>query len=652
MARPITLGNGEILVCIDEFGQVHDFYFPFVGTENHIGGRSVHKIGIWAEGKFSWLEDGRWRFNIDYAHETMASDITATNNEFGVELKFTDVVYNESNIFIRKIEVRNLLDKKQEIRLFINQQFNIAESKRGDTAYYNPEIPAIVHYEGRRVFAVGGINKIPSFDSYSTGQKEEEGKEGTWRDAEDGVLSKNPIEFGSVDSVVSFNLNIDAGEEEKVYYWISAGETLKQAKILHHYVIQKSPEYLIKTTKDYWHAWVNKNSFDFPISDDDISKLFKKSLIIIRSHMGDNGSIIASADSKMLQYHRDTYSYVWPRDAAFIVMAMDRAGYTETTKNFFVFCNDVLSSEGYLYHKYRADKSIGSSWHPWVKNDKRQLPIQEDETALVLCALWNHYVGHKNLEFIEKIYNSLIKKSADFLASYRDETTRLPKGSYNLWEEGFGTHTFTTATVYGALKSAANFAEILGKKKDEAKYSVIAEEIKKGMLKHLVNDENGFFYNTIDLTGDEILHDKTIDISSFYGVFKFFDIDANDELIKKAADVVKERLYHKSPIGGVVRYEGDKYYGVDNSFPGNPWIITTMWLANYYIDKARERKDLEIVEQQLRWVIDRAFPSGVLPEQINPYTGEPLSATPLVWSHAEFVNTVINYLEKLKHFNQ
>jgi GH15 family glucan-1,4-alpha-glucosidase len=37
-----------------------------------------------------------------------------------------------------------------------------------------------------------------------------------------------------------------------------------------------------------------------------------------------------------------------------------------------------------------------------------------------------------------------------------------------------------------------------------------------------------------------------------------------------------------------------------------------------------------------------ALPSGVLSEQINPSTGAPLSVTPLVWSHAELINTLLD----------
>src|SRR3989344_4069894 len=102
-------------------------------------------------------------------------------------------------------------------------------------------------------------------------------------------------------------------------------------------------------------------------------------------------------------------------------------------------------------HKYRPDKSLGSSWHPWVRDGQKQFPIQEDETALVIYALWEHYQLSRDLEFIESIYNSLIKKATDFMVSYLDEKTGLPRASYDIWEQKYGISTFTASSVYGAL---------------------------------------------------------------------------------------------------------------------------------------------------------------------------------------------------------
>jgi hypothetical protein len=39
--------------------------------------------------------------------------------------------------------------------------------------------------------------------------------------------------------------------------------------------------------------------------------------------------------------------------------------------------------------------------------------------------------------------------------------------------------------------------------------------------------------------------------------------------------------------------------------------------------------------------------SGVMAEQINPHTGEPLSVSPLTWSHSTFVTTTQRYLVRL-----
>src|SRR5690606_9620926 len=48
------------------------------------------------------------------------------------------------------------------------------------------------------------------------------------------------------------------------------------------------------------------------------------------------------------------------------------------------------------------------------------------------------------------------------------------------------------------------------------------------------------------------------------------------------------------------------------------------------------------------WCAGHALESGVLAEQVHPYTNEPLSVSPLTWSHATVVSTAIKYLEKLE----
>ena len=65
-----------------------------------------------------------------------------------------------------------------------------------------------------------------------------------------------------------------------------------------------------------------------------------------------------------------------------------------------------------------------------------------------------------------------------------------------------------------------------------------------------------------------------------------------------------------------------------------------MWLARWYIAKAAKLADLEPALDLLRWVSKHSLPSGILAEQVHPFTNQPLSVSPLTWSHAEVVATV------------
>lgn len=649
MSRLFTHGNGNMLVCLDQHAQVRDLYYPYVGLENHVSGHHVHRIGVFVEGKYSWLSDGGWHHETDCSHDDIETcGFVGTNEGLGVKIALNDVVYNEKNIFIREVMVHNLRDYDRDIKIFFSQQFEISETHRGDTAYFDPRCQSIIHYKGRRAFLINAQWKNKSFDDYTVGIFEIEGREGSHIDAQDGTLHKNPIEHGSVDSVIGLTLRVEKGTKEVFHYWVALGESIREVQQLNSYLLRKSPQHLIKTTRDYWTAWVNRRTFSFHGLSKKTVRLFKHSMLIIRSHVGDNGSIIASGDTDLLQHGRGTYSYMWPRDGAFTANALDRVGSFNASKRFFQFCNDVITDEGYFMHKYRPDGSLGSSWHPWIRQGNPELPIQEDETAVILWALWQHYEETKDLEFVEEIYNSLIERAADFLVHYTYKDTGLPYPSYDLWEEKYGITTYTTASIYGALHAAANFAALLGKEEKKKLYQDTAERMKEAIIKNLYNEELGMFVKLINFRNGEVECDRVIDMSSFFGVVRFGVLPHDHKLVKTAIKTIEEQLCLKNGITGVPRYVGDNYFRQSKDMPPNPWFITTLWLAQYYIMEAKSEKDLDIVKEIFNWVSKYALSTGILSEQLHPFSGKQLSATPLTWSHAEFLITVLDYLEKLE----
>ncbi len=637
------LSNGSLLITLDNRGEVRDVYFPYVGLENHAGGALRHRIGVFVDGSFSWLsEDARWQIRVGSSSDSLESRIEARNDALGLSLTFTDAVYNERDIFVRAVQVTNHRDHARTVKLFFGQEFQIGHAGGGDTAYFEPQTHSIIHYKDQRVFLINGALDGGSFSDYAVGLFGMEGKDGTFRDAEDGVLSKNPIEHGSVDSSIGFTLDVAAEESRELHYWLAAATSIDDALALNAYAAQKTPAHLLRTTADYWRAWLSRYPWSFYKLSEDAVALFKKSLMFVRAHADERGGIIASADGEALEYGKDTYAYVWPRDASFSVLALERVGDANVAERYFEFCSQVLSKGGYLMHKYLPDRSLGSSWHPWIRDGEMQLPIQEDETALVIWSIAEHYRHNRDLEFIEKLFNPLIGAAADFLMQYRDSGTGLPHASYDLWEEKHGITTFSSAAVYGGLCAASELASVLGKEDQAGRYSAAAKEIKDAIIAHLATDEPGGWVKLIETFENKTTYDRTIDISSVYGLFIFGVLEPDDPRLVKAFDEISNRL---SRDGGIARYDGDPYFRRGRA--SNPWFVTTLWRAQYLIARAKNDADLDPVRDVFDWVPRHAQPSGTLSEQLYAEGLEQCSVAPLTWSHAAYVNAVLDYLDKL-----
>lgn len=672
MPRDLVVGNGNLLICLDKYLHLRDLYFPHVGELNHIIGH-YHRLGIWVDQKFSWMSYAEWEITPGYRPDTLVTESLAVNPILKVKLTINDAVMPDKDIYLRRIMIEDLShsEKPRDIRVFFCQDYYLYESDIGDTAFYDPHSHGIIHYKRKAYFLSSGLlNGQTPLTTYSCGTKKFHGAEGTWKDAEDGELSKNPIAQGSVDSAMGFYGKLQGEIPMVVDYWIIAGENLKQVRNTHQHLLATGCETHLNQTESYWRNWVvsqvNLNLTELPPS---LGSLFKRSLLTIRTQTDNGGAITAANDTDYFSFSKDTYSYMWPRDGAFVAYALDQTGHQDLTRRFFRFCHRIFQ-EGYdpnpevgaeqrafFYHKYTPSGSVGSSWHSWMTMDGvTVLPIQEDETALILWALWNHYQQYRDIEFVRNMYDDMIKPAANFLSYYRDPKTGLPLPSYDLWEERLGIHTFTVASVYAGLQAAANFATVFGDTANSLKYRDAAKQVKNAALNLLWCTEKKHFYRSLYPKPDatELIGDSTLESSTF-GMFFFELLPPDDPKIVANMNTLREHLWVKTDIGGVARYNNDYYHQISHEtdvVPGNPWIVCTMWVAQWYIALAQSKEDLVPALELMEWVSNVALPSGLLPEQLNPYTGEPISVAPLTWSHAAFVTTVTMYLDKYKKISK
>lgn len=640
MGRPVMLGNGSLTVGLNEQGLVHDFYYPYVGLDNLTNARSVlHKIGVWIDGQFSWVDEGAWQIDVNFETDALVSTISMKNEQHGVELTFNDFVDSEANAFCRRITVLNHSRDYHNVRLFMHQVFQISRAGRADTALFVPDENYILDYKGRCSLLIYAQNIDGTvYDQFSIGNYGIEGKEGTFRDAEDGELSGNAVEHGGVDSVVRIPCSLAAGASTQLDYWIVAADSQFTAEKIHHQLRSEGLERRLEDTRQYWREWLAIGANSLHAIDRKYLDIVKKSLMVIKVHTDKRGGIIASCDSSIYNFGRDYYSYVWPRDGAYAMWPLIRLGYREEPRRFFSFCRDILTRDGYLMHKYQPDRAIGSTWHPLLHGRHAELAIQEDETAIVIYML-GEYLDHSHDEdFVSTLYTTLIQPAADFMCGFIDEQTQLPHASYDLWEEKFLTTTYTTAIVYQALLVAADFADKYAFPDDAVRWRDMAARILESSKVFFNPDRKAFRKGFLLQDDGSLQFDDTIDVSSLFGVVMFCLKDTPADTLTQAVKAVEDTLLDKSPVGGSPRYEYDHYFESSPSFLGNPWFVTTLWMAQYYVRKMQ----LDRARHYIDWTLSHALPSGMLSEQINPSDGTPISVMPLVWSHAELVNTVLD----------
>jgi GH15 family glucan-1,4-alpha-glucosidase len=589
MPRSVVLANGRLFVALDASGVARELTWPRVGMPHHLVDRAV-RWGVWAHGRALWLGSPGWASEARLDPDCQIADWSHIHAEAGIEVRVEEAVDPAEDVWIRTFRVRAPGDGDGPM-LLATHELALGQSDVGNTAYWEPEAACVVHYrsEWAAAFALRGSGAV----QYSCGIAGFGGHEGTWRDADDGRLEGNPIAQGSVDSTIA--LPLVAGPDG----WAEAVWTCALAS---------SPEAAASASAqlDPCRTFERRRSHDGAACEG-VPSAAAFHVRTVRALQDDGGAWIAAIDSDILATNRATYAYCWPRDGAIAAHHMVDMGRLEPARRFLSFCGRVVRSEGPPFlQKYAADGRLGASWHPWVRDGQKVVPWQQDETALVLAAAARYCEVAGTAEF-----GGLVARCADALAQLvRDDGLPLP--SWDMWEERWGVHAATVCVTARALHEASR----LGLPACE-EWAVAAERMLGRFEEAFFEPDAGRYARTIGEVGRDLTPD-----SSFLFAIRWADgIVHRDE----AAASVAEALRVRTSVGGLARYEGDYYFRQGEGVPGNPWVISTIWWAEW----AGEHDWLEA------WLGERAGASGMLAEQYHPWTGEPLSVSPLMWSHVE-----------------
>jgi oligosaccharide amylase len=627
-----VIGNGRMLGSLGRTGRLYRLWWPHIDHPQHI---DRIRTGIrLSEGRTTWFDeeaDG-WRHRIGYLPGTNIVRIGAARPQFPLEVRQHDFALPEEDALVRHYTFTNISNGDVSFRFVWYSSFHVDESPLYNTTLFNEEQDALVHYHKRSFFAVSGANVCAEFQCGSA-----------WDAAEGGRLNGSEIDM-QPDGAMAWEIKrLASGESVSLPVYIAAGENLPQALERLAAVKRFPAEHWLEQTRAHWHNELGK-ARPCPGGGPEIAELYERSVLTFKL-MSDrqSGSLLAAPEVDENHARCGGYAYCWGRDAAFITTALDRCGLMEASRRFYEWTLTAQDPDGSWQQRHFHDGSLAPSWG-----------LQIDEGASIIWGMWQHYAATGDDSFARRMWPA-VAKGAEFLAGFIDPDTGLPKPSVDLWEERNAQHTYSSAAVCAGLQAAASFARLMGEEAAAAAWEQAAGRIASAIETLCWNEADSSFYRGLHLkvsrdeyeratrSGAEgsvtytakgypvyrLKYDPIVDISLLGVSVPFGVLPPEHGYMRRLADTIERKL--TSPrVGGIKRYENDPYIG------GNPWILTTLWLAHYRTAVGQ----YEAARELLDWAVRHRTETGLLPEQVDKDTGAPAWIVPLTWSHAMFVLAV------------
>jgi GH15 family glucan-1,4-alpha-glucosidase len=232
----------------------------------------------------------------------------------------------------------------------------------------------------------------------------------------------------------------------------------------------------------------------------------------------------------------------------------------------------------------------------------------------------------KDEDFLAEMWPT-VKKGVEHLLGNRDPETGLVGPSFDLWEEKQALHTYTNAAAAAALRECARIASTLGYEVLSNSWSSQTKNLREAILKHLWDEQSDRFLKSVKP------HDSSIDTAILGLTYPFRVLEPDDPRILSSSRQIENAFTYASE--GIGRYPGDTYHG------GNPWFITTLWMALYRCQQGSYEK----AKSHIEWSVKHVDELQLFAEQVHKDSGEPVSASPLAWSHAMFILALLDYRE-------
>lgn len=634
------VGNGKFVASFSDTGELLRACYPNVDGRQFVdyfrAGLKINDSNV-----IYFHKDINNKYNQKYVEDTNVLITEINNMYFSLNIMQMDCVMIDDNIMIKKYIFKNNNNIEMNLKFCVDSKILSSNIEKYGSRVFDE---GIVQYNHNYSFSIFSNQKI---EGHKLNDVQSNFESGDFVD-KDYIGMSNEV-------AISYNLGIlKPGEQRefvlyiliedtpdcmyKVYKTIkmnSANEISKIELFWKKYV-QSHKKFLLKSNNDY---------------DNKIMEIYTRTILLYPLLTNkETGGIAAAMEVDENREKSGSYSYCWTRDSIFITKALNILNMEDETKLFYNnFCRNTQSSNGMWEQRFYTDKTLAPCWG-----------YQIDETASVIYGVWDYYKFSNDKSFLEqnlKMCESAIKFLYKYIENILniDEVDLVKKDledkysekfeihkqiSYDLWEMNEGIHLYSLSSIASALHCMVEIYNVLdsGEHESRLKKEKRLNTINK-LEKYANLIENFIKDNLIDkekLILKRNTNDNNMDISVMGAVYPFNIFASDDRVIKNTVDKINMTL--KTYSNGYLRFEGDSYMEGKN-----PWVITTLWMALYYM----ESENVNEAEKCFKYVVETACKHGFLSEQVSNEDSNFKWVIGLGWSHAMFI-IVLNELIKRK----
>lgn len=619
------IGNQNILASFTKQGELLRLLYP---TRDYKQMIDFFHVGLKInDSRLVYLhEDINNIYMQQYEEDTNILNTEVLNTYFNLKVVQTDYASIKENVLIRKYKFTNENTINLDLNFLVHSSLTSSPENRVSGMCRND---ALIQYNHEYMLCTFSKEKLLSSQINNSKANIEDGK----------IWDKDYVGM-SANSSISYDLGTlkpNETREFELYIFIEdskIGLDNLEKTIDRIRKIDFRTEY--EAVKKYWKKYVkDHNGLELDLAEipknRKIKQIYTRTILLYSLLVNhETGGISATVEVDENLKQCGGYQYCWPRDAVFTTTAMDILKMKKEVEKFYKsFCKNTQSRNGMWEQRFFTDGRLAPCWG-----------YQIDETASVIVGVYNHYKVIEDKKFL-KDNLKMCEKAINFLKKYVEDIfqeTNKCGISYDLWEEYEGVNLYAVSSIFASFNAMIKIYEEL--KEEFTKNRVKQENVnkEKETLRNLSVTLREYilknFYDESKKSLVRNLEDKTLDISILGTVIPFELFSPKDKKILNTVERINMTL--RTYTGGYKRFETDTYR------EGKPWIIATLWIAEYYLEIGEKQKAKECFD----FVIKTSTEHGFLAEQVNNSTMQPDWVIGLGWSHAMFIETLKKMIEK------